>query len=101
MPEGTDTARFLLPAGQTGKLKLLLSENGSWRAAEFTREGSYLVFSAEPGEMQLALAQLPSKAFPWLAVGAAAAALALVAALLIYKRKKKPRQEQPEQEQPE
>lgn len=98
LPEGTDTARFLLPAGQTGKLKLLLSENGSWRAAEFTREGSYLVFSAEPGEMQLALAQLPSKAFPWLAVGAAAAALALVAALLIYKRKKKPQPEQPEQE---
>lgn len=102
LPEGADTARFLLPGEQEGRIKLLLcSGDGSWRAAEFTQEGSYLVFSAEPGEMQLALVQQPVNAFPWLAVGAAAAALALGAALLMRKRKKKPKQEQPEQEAPQ
>jgi hypothetical protein len=100
LPEGTHTARLLLPGQHSGNIKLLLSENGSWRAAKFTKEGSYLVFSAAPGELQLALVQQPVNTFPWLAVGAAAAALALGAALLIRKRKgkKEPKQEQPKQE---
>ena len=101
LPDGAETARFLLPGKQDGRVKLLLrSGDGSWHAAEFTQEGSYLVFPAEPGEMHLALALQPDKAFPWPAVGAAAAALALGAALLIrkIKGKKQPKQEQPEPE---
>ncbi|MBQ6889588.1 MAG: hypothetical protein IJN53_00980 [Oscillospiraceae bacterium] len=103
LPEGADTARFQLPAGQAGNIKLLLRCGDSpWRAAEYTREGSYLVFPAAPGQVQLALVRLPVNAFPWPAIGAAAGALALGAGLLIYKkRKKKPRPEQPEQEQPQ
>lgn len=67
----------------------LRSADGSWRRAETTEDGSYLVFTALPGEDTMAAVVQPELPVPLLAGGIAAALLLLVAAAVIRRRHKK------------
>lgn len=90
IPEGTDTARFLLPSdADADRLKLLaLNADGVWEELSFTQRESYLVFSAAPGEMQLALVQKQDYAV-WLLAGAGIAVMLCTAAVFVLRKNSK------------
>ena len=67
----------------------LRSADGSWRRAETTEDGSYLVFTALPGEDTMAAVVQPELPVSLLAGGIAVALLLLVAAAVIRRRHKK------------
>lgn len=97
----TESWQFALPEGGDGAVQLhylpqknntrvyLRGADGSWRRADTTEDGSYLVFTLQPGEDTLAAVAQPQMPLP-LAVGGMAAALVLLAAAgLTLRRRKK------------
>lgn len=97
----TESWQFTLPEGGDGAVQLhylpqknntrvyLRGADGSWRRADTTEDGSYLVFTLQPGENTLAAVAQPQLPLP-LAVGGIAAALVLLAAAgLTLRRRKK------------
>lgn len=91
--EHTTAARYLLPEGaDADQLQLYVHRNnGTWRTAEYTVDGSYIVFSLECGDDGLALAQSENMGIPWAMIAAGVVAAAAVAALVtvICKRRSK------------
>lgn len=89
----TTAARYLLPADvDAERLKLYIhGSGGTWRQAEYTVDGSYIVFSLECGDDGAALAQSESVSIPWnlIAAAAAVAAVAVTVVIVISKRKTK------------
>lgn len=67
---------------------LIREENGQWTTADCHVDGSYLVFSAEAGENQIAIVE--ETPFPWLyAIIAVGVLLLAVVVILVKVRKKK------------
>ena len=78
------TLRYLAPA--KGTAVYLRSADGSWRRAETTTDGSYLVFAVQPGEDTLAAVR--SQTVPWPIFAATAGAAVLVLLLRLFRRRK-------------
>lgn len=89
LPEsaGSSWQLHYLPQQKNTKVYLRAAD-GSWRCADTTEDGSYLVFTALPGEDTLAAVVQPEVPLPALAVGIAAVVLLLVAAGLARRRRK-------------
>ena len=89
MTEQAHTARFLLPAdAETDQIKLMVGDqDGQWREAAYTVDGSYLVFSLEAGDVLLALVQTPADHTLLLYIGAGAVVVLIAAVLLVQKKK--------------
>ena len=66
----------------------LKSADGSWRRADTTADGSYLVFTVQPGEDTLAAVVQPRIPLPLTVGGIGAAVVLLAAAILIHRRRK-------------
>ena len=79
-----------IPAGHDpSQLQLRLRRGGDWQDADFTVDGSYLVFSiGEPVEA-LQLVQIPKNYSAYYIAGASGLAVILIAILALVKRKKK------------
>lgn len=101
-PSGTaESWQFTLPEETSGTVQLhylptqkeadlyLRGEDGSWRKAETTADGSYLVCTLQPGDD--ALAEVPRQQIPLpLVMGAGAAvALVLLAVLVVEARRRR------------
>lgn len=90
--ESIAAARLRLPKdcdAKTAKL-LLQGSGGDWREAEFTADGSYLVFTPEAGDTALALIRQPSYTV-LIAAGLTGALVVLVGLLAVRYRKKHPK----------
>lgn len=68
----------------------LKNADGSWRRADTTADGSYLVFTVQPGEGPLAAVVQPRIPLP-LALGCVGAAVVLLAAAILIHRRRKAR----------
>lgn len=66
----------------------LKNADGSWRRADTVEDGSYLVFTVQPGEDTLAAVVQPRVPLP-LAVGGVGAAVVLLAAVGLLRRRRK------------
>lgn len=101
----TESWQFALPSGTAGEVLLhylpadtntdiyLLGADGSWRKADVTRDGSYLVFAIRDGEDTLAAVARPTLPLPLLVGGGAAALLLLVLAIRAGRRRRHRRAE--------
>lgn len=96
----TESWQFTLPetAGSSWQLHYLPQQkntavylknaDGSWRRADTTADGSYLVFTVQPGEDTLAAVVQPRIPLP-LAIGGIGAAVVLLAAAALLRRRRK------------
>ncbi len=101
----TESWQFALPSGTAGEVRLhylpadtntdiyLRGADGSWRKADVTRDGSYLVFAIRDGEDTLAAVARPSLPLPLLVGGGAAALLLLVLVIRAGRRRRHRRAE--------
>ena len=99
----TESWQFALPSGATEEVRLhylpadantdiyLRGADGSWRKADVTEDGSYLVFAIRDGEDTLAAVARPSLPLPLLVGGAVAALLLLVLAIRAGRRRRRRR----------
>lgn len=89
LPEsaGESWQMHYLPAGKNTAVYLRTAD-GSWRRADTTEDGSYLVFTVQPGEDTLAAVEQPELPVPLLAGGIAAALLLLAVAALVRRKHK-------------
>lgn len=90
LPEnaGTSWQMHYLPTGKNTAV-YLRGADGSWRRAQTTEDGSYLVFTVQQGEDTLAAVEQPELPVAALAAGVAAALLLLIVAGLARRRRKK------------
>lgn len=93
VPDGAEAVRFLLPDGAEDPKLLLRRPDGIWSEAAYARDESYLVVRMTAGDVQLALVQAQTDPPVLLTAGISLAALALLAAALI--RRKRSRQRTP------
>ena len=96
----TESWQFALPSGATGEVHLhylpadantdiyLRDADGSWRKADVTGDGSYLVFAIRDGEDTLAAVARPTLPLSLLVGGGAAALLLLVLAIRAGRRRR-------------
>jgi hypothetical protein len=80
--------RYRLPEGtEAGRVKLLLLGENGWETAEFTTDGSYLVFSPTTGLKALCLEELPRDYRPLqlALVGVAILAVAITVTVILVK----------------
>lgn len=85
VPEGASAIRFRLPTGvAAGSVRLMTCSGGTWEETAFQPDGSYLVFSAGSGNIQLALIQVHSSVAVWLIATIGIAAF-LAASLIFLK----------------
>lgn len=101
----TESWQFALPSGTTGEVRLhylptdtntdiyLRGADGSWRKADVTEDGSYLVFAIRDGEDTLAAVARPTLPLPLLVGGGAAALLLLALAIRAGRRRRHRRAE--------
>lgn len=101
----TESWQFALPSGTAGEVRLhylpadantdiyLRGADGSWRKADVTGDGSYLVFAIRDGEDTLAAVTRPSLPLSLLVGGGAAALLLLVLAIRAGRRRRHRRAE--------
>lgn len=89
--EGGRTARFLLPADESGSDVKLYATNaqGDWREVSFTQNGSYLVFALWPSDTHFALVAVEPNVMPWVVGGIGAAVAVAVCAVFVIVRKKR------------
>ena len=94
MNETGTIARFLLPEGTDAEaLKLYVcGSESTWREADFTQDGSYLVFPLDPTDTDFALVEAPANNLVLYALVLAALAVmvVIVGGLARRKRKKAP-----------
>ena len=76
------------PPQQKNTAVYLKNADGSWRRADTTADGSYLVFTVQPGEDTLAAVMQPRIPLP-LAIGGIGAAVVLLAAAALLRRRRK------------
>ena len=86
----THVLRWRVP-DPAGEYRVLLHRRDGWKETEATRDGSYLVFTAEGTPVQAALVPLSGGGNGWMlwAAGAALAAAGGAALVLVKKRKNK------------
>jgi hypothetical protein len=87
---------YLAPSDNT--VVYLRDADGSWRKADTTEDGSYLVFTAMTDETTLAAVEKPGIPLPILIGGAVAAVLLVILSILGHKHRKKRLTEKAEQE---
>lgn len=79
--------RYLMPE-EEGRLKLMVHNAGEWTEADYVMDGSYAVFSVQPGENLLACVSAGRLLWPWIAAaGGLAVIVAIVAVVLLRKRR--------------
>lgn len=91
IPDGAENIRFLLPDGMdSAKLKLTIQNTeGTWHDVSFVQDGSYLVFPATTGNMELRLVQEQSSHLISLFVGISILLVILVVLLIFFIHKNK------------
>lgn len=86
---GTYTVRYLVPDGKTG-LRLYIRENGGeWRRVDAETEGSYMKFSSDSREFELAVATTIAAWWVWCVIGALALIILIIICALAGKRRKR------------
>lgn len=101
VPGTVESWQFTLPADASDQTRLrylpvspdtalyLRGADGSWRQADATADGSYLVFAVQPGDD--AFAAVTEHPVPWAGVAAAAAAAVLAVLLAAARRRRRVR----------
>lgn len=94
--EGSTQLRISCPEGyDAGELEIQLwGEDGGWRTVDSRVKGSYLVFAVGPTDTGICLVHNTAN-YGWVPYAGAAAAAALIAGIVVY-RKKKTKQAQTE-----
>ena len=89
--EGGRTARFLLPADESGSDVKLYATNaqGDWREVSFAQNGSYLVFALWPSDTHFALVAVEPNIMPWVIAGIGAVMVIVLCAVFVVVRKKR------------
>lgn len=84
--------RYLIPVScRPESLKVsVLGENGQWRDAKFTVDGSYLVIPLEETDTGIFLCAVPQTGNPWLWIGPGVIVVALIAVGAVLLRRRKP-----------
>lgn len=82
----THTVRYLPPDGDAAHLRIYVLQNGSWALRESELIGSYITFSIEEADVQLAVVHSRNVWWAWLIV-AALVILAMVLLLRLLRRR--------------